>query len=113
MTVVDLLLGSLAVYRLASLFVYEEGPGRIFDRIRRRAGILDGEHGETIYPDPPTYWSDLLACTRCLSLQLGIGATLAGLVWIHFGWPVWILRAVALPLALSAGAILWERVENE
>jgi hypothetical protein len=107
----DFLIATLAIWRLASLFVFDEGPGKIFARIRTRAGIEESD------PDlvwiPATYWAGLLSCVRCLSLNLGILAVIVGLAWSWLAWPFWILRALALPLAFSAGAILTEVIDHD
>lgn len=85
---VSLLIAVLAVWRVAHLFWAEDGPWDIFVRFRRLAG--NGWLGT------------LLDCFYCLSLWVA-----APLGWLlgH----TWLERAL-LWLALSAGAILLERV---
>jgi hypothetical protein len=82
-----LILGVLGVWRITHLLNAEDGPGRIFVRLRRLAGS--------------GFWGELLDCFYCLSLWVSapfaytLGAT-------------WSERAL-LWLALSAAAILLER----
>jgi hypothetical protein len=82
------LLAALAVWRLTHLLSAEDGPWKIFSRLRR---AVDGSG-----------WATLLDCFYCLSMW--IAAPFA--VWIGIDWPDRFL----LWLALSAAAILLERV---
>ena len=82
-----LLVGTLAVWRIAHLFWNEDGPGDIFVRLRRLAG-----HG---------FFGSLLDCFYCLSLWAAVPvAWVLGQEWIERG---------LLWFALSGGAILLER----
>lgn len=112
-----LIVGLLAVWRITHLLAAEDGPGEILARLRRCAG--DG------------FWGRLLDCFYCLSLWaavpvawllvlLGRGASggtgavraggeegvAAGGAHGGGGWEL----AVLLWLAISAGAILIERL---
>ena len=85
---VSLVIAVLAVWRVTHLFWGEDGPWDIFVRLRRLAG--DGLFGS------------LLDCFYCLSLWIA-----APLGWLlAHTW----LERILLWLALSAGAILLERI---
>jgi hypothetical protein len=83
-----LTLGTLAVFRLTHLLVAEDGPARILDRFRRRAGgwglggLVECFYCSSLWVAAPFAW------------WIGEGAWERGLLW----------------LALSAGAIVVERV---
>jgi hypothetical protein len=86
----DLTVLALATWRISSLLVTEDGPYRVFSRLREWLG----EHR------PDGMLTGLLGCVWCVS------------VWISFGWVVLLAvipQAViwlAMPFALSAGAII-------
>jgi len=86
-----LVLGVLSVWRMTHLLNAEDGPWDLMVRLRRRAGT--------------GFWASLLDCFYCLSLW--IAAPLA-----YFIGSVWVERLL-LWLALSAGAILLERLAPE
>jgi hypothetical protein len=86
-----LALGILSVWRVTHLLNAEDGPWDFVVRLRRRAGT--------------GFWASLLDCFYCLSLW--IAAPLA-----YFIGSRWFERLL-LWLALSAGAILVERVVPE
>jgi hypothetical protein len=86
----ELILGVLGTWRITHLLVAEDGPSQIFVRARRAAG--EG------------FWGELLDCFYCLSL------------WIAFPFCIVLGQGVRerclLWLALSAGAILLERITS-
>lgn len=84
----ELTLGVLCVWRITYLFVAEDGPAGILAHFRRSLG--EG------------FWGSLLDCFYCLSLW--IAAPIAML--IGESWK----ERFLLWLALSAGAILIERI---
>jgi hypothetical protein len=91
MTLVELLIYTLATFRLVSLISIEKGPFEILRKLRR--------HIET-----GSFLDKLIECTWCVSIWVALGWV--GLIAL---WPdvvIWI----ALPFALSAGAILVEGV---
>lgn len=100
MRLLDVLILALATWRLASLLAQEDGPGDIFARLRKAAGVRYG-------PDNAPYGTNSLArgvlCIACNSVWFGAALTLGYYVlggpWLWF----------CLPLALSAAAILVER----
>lgn len=85
-----LVLGILTVWRVAHLFYAEDGPGDVFIKLRVWAGT--------------GVWGTVLDCFYCLSLWIAAPLTLV----LGEGWEE---RALLIP-ALSAGAILLERVTN-
>jgi hypothetical protein len=88
----NIILAALAAWRLTHLFHVEDGPFRVFDRLRglmRKLGL-----------------GELMDCFYCVSLWMASPFAL----WLGVGW---VERAV-LWLALSAAAILMNRlVERE
>jgi hypothetical protein len=87
MSIMSVIVGTLAVWRATHLLHAEDGPWGIFARLRRLAGS--------------GFWGQLLDCFYCLSLWMSIPvAALAATSWQE-GALLW--------LALSGGAILLER----
>ena len=84
------ILGVLGVWRITHLLNAEDGPGNVFVRLRRLAGLR--------------FWGNLLDCFYCLSLW--VAAPFA-----YFLGRAWVER-VLLWLAFSAAAILLERVTS-
>ena len=85
-----LALGALSVWRITHLLAAEVGPGDLFARLRQRAGS--------------GFWGRLLDCFYCLSLWVAAPFALL----LARGWR----EGILLWLALSAGAILLERVTD-
>ena len=95
---IDFIVLSLAVWRVSSLCANESGPVSIFAKIRDRAGVeVDeyGKHGTSVL-------SNLIICVWCLSFWIGLVLGLC--YYINPGGTV----IVALPFALSSGAVLVE-----
>ena len=95
--VLDMTILALAVWRLSSMLVNEDGPLHIFNKLRYKAGMRYDEHSSEY---PTTQLSELLSCVWCTSVWIAIVASVLYLV----------LEAaavyIAMPLALSAVAIL-------
>lgn len=85
-----LILGTLCVWRITHLLNAEDGPWDIVVRLRQRAG--------------ETFWGKLLDCFYCLSVWIGLPFA------IYMGESIG--EKFVLWLALSAGAILLERITN-
>ena len=83
-----LILGILSVWRVTHLLYGEDGPGDLFVRLRRLAGR--------------SFFGALLDCFYCLSVWVAVPFALLLSRW-------WGERGL-LVLALSAGAILLERL---
>jgi len=82
------ILGVIAVWRVTHLLAFEDGPGLVFKRLRKRA--------------ERTFWGEVFECFYCLSLWVAAPfALLAMEGWREYAllWP-----------ALSGGAILLERL---
>lgn len=89
MTPFQLIVFSIATWRVASLFVNEDGPWFIFEKLRYEAGIRNMEIG-------PGFLAQLLSCTWCFSLYVGVGWTL------FYLWQPKIAFLCACAFALSA-----------
>jgi len=91
-----LLIATLATWRLSSLLVNEDGPGKLLRRIRDWAGAYElGDDDE-----PITSLGKLFACIWCMSVWVGAFLALVAIT------PFWI---VLIPFALSAAAIAIDR----
>lgn len=86
-----LLLGVLAVWRLTHLLQAEDGPADLVVKLRHKAGL--------------GIWARMLDCFHCLSLWIALP-----LAWL-LGGPLG--ERGLLWLALSAGAILLERLTEQ
>jgi hypothetical protein len=111
---VKLLVYGLAVYRVTRLFVYENGPSNIFERLRTWAGtnqnyyettLLDGRKGKWIVKEG--FLGGLLACPLCLSVW--ISAIAAICLYLKKA----LFDAMATWLALSAIATVLFNHEGE
>jgi hypothetical protein len=86
---IDLIILSMAAWRLAAMLTGEDGPFHVFDHLRRVANRW-------------TVTGELLACIYCTSVW---SAALMLLIWpLHIG------QVAAFVLALSAAAIIIHRV---
>ncbi|KKM90677.1 hypothetical protein LCGC14_1236310 [marine sediment metagenome] len=83
---------------------YEIGPFSVFFRLRGLLGFDQFDNGEEIAPD--TFFGNLFACVWCLSFWIAIGVWIAYRLWT----PTLI---IAVPFALSAVAIMVERINHE
>jgi hypothetical protein len=99
----DWILGAITVWRLSSLLSFERGPGDIFLRIRKLAGIIHDDEGR------PTEWPhkflpEVISFIWCNSVWI------AG-CWVtaYYLLPV-VTIFISLIFALSAGAILINKV---
>jgi hypothetical protein len=107
MSFLTLLLTVLAAWRVASLLVNEDGPGAIFARLRRWAGIgyvvqMDGQGQPTSMRVAKGWLAEGLTCVWCVSVWAAAAFVLLSLS--PYAMPVVaVLRDV---LAVSAGAIL-------
>ena len=92
MTLFGFVLATLAVWRVTHLLVEEDGPGRVFARLR--AAVT-----------PDGFWASLLGCFYCLSLWVAL----------PFAWGLsddWGQRIIVW-LALSGAACLLERLGHK
>lgn len=102
MTITNLIIYGMATWRVARLFVSEEGPFHIFRRIREWAGIEHDTDGNPLIV-PLHFFAQLLSCVWCSSM------------WAGFGWTAfWLISPeislkFAVPFALSTLALMIER----
>lgn len=82
----------VAIWRVSYMFVMEDGPWLIFDRLRRLRGTEVTPNHELVRTRPGTAWS----CINCMSIWVAM--------WLPFLWP----PLVAI-IALSGGAIWFRR----
>lgn len=90
---VEAFLCGLAGWRLASLLVREDGPDRLFARLRHWLGVpLSGE--------VRGFFPELLSCVWCASVWT---TALAWLSWEMLSrWPVGILGAAAVAVLVDS-----------
>ncbi len=98
MGTLDFLVMALAVWRVSSLLVNEQGPFDMFLRLRKAAGIIHDENKEVAVV-PERFWPQLLSCIWCTSMWVAIATSL-----LYCLFPM-ITIYLCLPFALSAGAI--------
>jgi len=103
MNIVDFLILGLACWRLSKLITSEEGPFHVFHRIRELTGITHDVDGN-IFKIPDRVMAGIFSCVWCASIWIGFGLTA---LW--FFEPRWTVLG-ATPFAISAGAILVEKV---
>ena len=96
MTPLSLVLASLAVYRVAVMVAHEDGPWRVFVRLREHA------IGKAVDGRWPAWVADGLMCPRCVSAW----AALVIVPAVAYGPPV-VVGAVAI-LAVSGVACVLE-----
>jgi len=92
----------LATWRLTSLLVWEVGPFEVFSKLRHLLGV---RYDETSQPYGTNWFAKGVVCPACASVWFGIALAASYMLWK----PTWY---IALPLALSAGAIAIERWNN-
>jgi hypothetical protein len=64
-TMLELLISSLAVWRISSLLVHEDGPADVFAKLRMITGMKYNEHS---IPYGTNIISSLLSCVWCVSI---------------------------------------------
>lgn len=103
--VVDVLILSLAVWRISSLVSSEQGPWAMFEKYRQWMGVYYAPDGTLIPPN--NQLGKLIACPWCNSVWFSI---IAVVLYVLFSTLiVWI----ALPLAMSAVAIIINTIVAE
>jgi hypothetical protein len=99
----ELIVIGLATWRLTSLIVNEDGPFELLSKLRHALGVRYDEHSEVYGTN---VIANALTCVWCASL------------WVAVFWAVLFLSypkislIIALPFALSAIAIMIERLIN-
>lgn len=92
----------LATWRLSSLIVREDGPFYLFRKFRELFGIVHDDQGPIQWPD--RFMPSLLTCVWCTSLWVAVGWVVLGIFFQST------TIYIASPFALSAGAILLDKV---
>ncbi len=95
----NFLIVALAVWRISSLLVNEEGPFGIFEKLRYLVGVRYDEHSERIGTN---VIAEVLTCVWCISIYLGA----LGAILLTNSVLEWTLNA----LALSTVAVIIEEV---
>ena len=99
----ELIILGLATWRLTSLIVNEDGPFELLLRLRYVLGVRYDEHSEV-------YGTNVIAkalmCVWCASLWVAAFWAVLFLIYPKIG------TIIALPFALSAVAIMIERLVN-
>lgn len=83
MTLTLFLILGLATWRVSSLILYEDGPWRMFDRVRTRAGANTPGELSTL--------AVLFSCVMCMSVWVALAGVLLGR-WEH---GIWVLAVPA------------------
>jgi hypothetical protein len=104
--VIDLVVYAFAAWRLASLLVNEDGPFRIFERLRSLVGIEtittaseNGYHTAHVANGPI---AEGLMCVWCTSVWCAALLVIGSLLPVAGIYVTWFTRI----LAISAGAII-------
>jgi hypothetical protein len=98
MQILDFVILGLATWRLASLFAREAGPFDIFAKFRKFVGVYYNEKSE---PCGSNVVSTGIICTWCNSVWFGM-------FWMVVFFITPMVIWLALPLALSACAIIFD-----
>lgn len=100
MSLVELIVYILATWRLTSLLVDEDGPYGVFDWLRYKAGVAHDSRNERYGRNE---FAKGMICPWCVSVWIGCVLSLSAIIWPD------VMFWVALPFALSAGAIFLHR----
>lgn len=105
MNALDFVIAGLALWRVSALLSYETGPKWGLVRFRELFRIAHDDSGRpNAWPD--TWAAGVLTCVWCLSLNLALPVVILWLLWPDMA------RVISLPFALSAIAILIEKVAD-
>lgn len=102
MRLLEFVVLALATWRLTSLLVWEDGPFEMFAKLRHLLGVRYDEGNQ---PYGSNWFAKGVVCPACASVWFGLFWGIMYLLWK----PSWM---VALPLALSAGAMMVERYND-
>jgi hypothetical protein len=103
MDIMTIIILAFATWRIASLFAREAGPWDIFEKIRVHLGVIWDVKSELI---GTTMLSKMIVCVWCNSIWFGGFWTVAYLISPMVVW-------LALPFAISAGAVLLDCIVGE
>lgn len=102
MTLVGFVILSLATWRMASLLAKESGPFDVFLKIREVSGITHDDNKDVVMI-PETFLAQAISCVWCNSIYIGVFWT------VMFVFLEDLSLLLALPFALSSGAILADK----
>lgn len=94
---------TLATWRITSLLVNEYGPFNLLERMRYRLGV---RYDESLQRIGMNVVAEAFTCMWCLSVWVGLVLSIA--LYAMPVLSVWLL----LPFALSAGAIVIDRLKG-
>lgn len=103
---VKLLVAILTVWRLAHLFIWEDGPFNLFSNIRNWAGV---EYTANSEPYGTTFLSTLFSCVYCMSVWIATAYVIAEWVFNPATRKKGLFYKLSTPLALSGGALIVNR----
>lgn len=91
MSAIEFVILALAVWRVSHMLSMEDGPGDVFERVRRAAGVVESVNG---HAHAESVLGRLLMCPLCLSVWIaavffGVVATLPVL------WPAFYILALS------------------
>lgn len=89
----DLIIGSVATWRITYILLNESGPFRVFRILREKLGVMYDPHDDNVIV---SYRWEITTCMYCLSVWVGAAVTL--LLKLRWRWPL-------LPFVFSAAAI--------
>lgn len=98
-TITNLVIYGLAIWRISNLFISERGPFSIFMWIRERFGFSHDDQGN-VFIIPAGFWGETFSCVWCFSIWAGL---FFSFFWLYF--PYWSL-VTAIPFSFSAVAII-------
>ena len=99
----EILVLSLATWRIAALLVLEDGPFGVFARFRRTIGVEMDRDGNPVAMNEA---AALFSCVWCASVYIALGLFL---LWL---WKPEITMLASAPLAISTGAIVIQEIAN-
>lgn len=103
-TALDVFILGVATWRITSLLVREQGPFKIFERIRELSGIKHDVDGN-ILVIPDNFFADLLSCVWCCSIWVAFGWSVVFFIYPRIVW-------VAIPFALSSIAVFLDKLNS-
>ncbi len=97
----EIVLLSLATWRVSVALYYEYGPWDWFARLRTRAGVYDPDKG---------FWGKQLSCFWCCSFW---AALIVLLLWV-LCWPFVVVLALsgAVTILAKGGRIIWREMSD-
>jgi hypothetical protein len=88
-TLIDLVIAALAVWRVSHMLVYESGPWSIFETLRYRVGatwdVCSEQRSSTV--------TNVFCCTRCISVW--VSAVVVALMFHSVGFILVMVFAVS------------------